>query len=63
MKNPIVNKRSKHIDIKYHFIREKYNDNTIDIVHVESSKNIADMMTKPVTALKLREFKQHLFGV
>ena len=63
VKNPVVNKRSKHIDIKFHFIREKYINNIIDIVHVESGKNIADVMTKPATAMKLREFKRSLFGM
>ena len=63
VKNPVVNKRSKHIDIKFHFIREKYINNIIDIVHVESGKNIADVMTKPATATKLREFKRSLFGM
>ena len=30
--NPVMNKRSKHIDTKYHFIREKVEDNAVELV-------------------------------
>ena len=62
VKNPITNNRSKHIDIKFHFIREKYKSGEITVSHIRSAENVADMMTKPVTKLKLKEFRKYIFG-
>jgi hypothetical protein len=45
--NPVYHKRSKHIDIKYHWIREKVEvKNLVNLKYVKSSENTADMMTK-----------------
>ena len=56
-------KRSKHIDIRYHFIREKVSSGFITLTHVPSESNIADIMTKPSTKVKLDRFCRVLFGV
>lgn len=44
--NPKLNDASKHIDIAYHFTREKVNDGTLTLLHVPSSDNLADICTK-----------------
>ena len=44
--NPICTNRTKHIDVRYHFIREKVEDGTVRVVHVESRKQTADGLTK-----------------
>ena len=62
VKNPVSNDRSKHIDIKHHFIRQKYTEGFIDIAYVSTNDNIADLMTKPPTKVKLLNFKPVLFG-
>lgn len=46
VKNPTVQKKSKHIDIRYHYIREVYEENAIDIKYVTSEENAADILTK-----------------
>lgn len=61
-KNPVINDRSKHIDIKHHYIREKCNDGTIDLTYVPTNENIADVMTKAVSKGKLNFFDSSLFG-
>lgn len=43
VKNPTVHKKSKHIYIRY--IREKYEENAIDIQYVSSDENAADILT------------------
>lgn len=48
IKNPELHKRSKHIDVKYHFIREKYEDGLFTINYIPTEKMIADMLTKPL---------------
>lgn len=47
--NPSSKKRSKHIDIRYHFIREKCKNNEIKLMYVESENNVADIMTKSLS--------------
>ena len=61
-KNPVSNERSKHIDIKHHFIREKYMDGIINLRYVSTDDNIADLFTKPATQHKLHRFHTYLFG-
>ena len=56
VKNPAINDKSKHIDIKFHYIRDEYNNKIIDIVHKPSEDILADIFTKslsPVTHTKL----------
>ena len=55
-KNPVHHQRSKHIDIKYHFIRLEVQNGTIDLQYVPSEFNVADMFTKPLSKVKLRNF-------
>jgi hypothetical protein len=62
VKNPIIKNRSKHIDIKYHFIREKFNTGFVDVVYIPSEDNVADVMTKPFTKNKIDRFRGMLFG-
>ena len=40
--------RTKHIDIHHHFIRERVEDNTFEIVHCPSELMLADGLTKPL---------------
>ena len=40
--------RSKHIDIKHHFIRNLIRDNQVKLDYVSTKENIADLFTKPL---------------
>ena len=44
--NPEFHKRSKHIDIIYHYTRAAIEENKIKLVSIPSNKNIADLLTK-----------------
>lgn len=44
--------RTKHIDIRYHFLREKIRNKIINVKFVNTEKNIADALTKAVTKEK-----------
>ena len=61
-KNPVNHKRSKHIDIRFHFIRDEISEDRLCLKYVPSGENIADIFTKPVNAVKLKEFKPLLMG-
>ena len=63
VKNPVITQYSKHIDIKFHFIREKFNNGFIELSHVPTGENVADLMTKPAVKVKLEEFRRYLFGL
>ena len=61
-KNPVQHQRSKHIDIKYHFIRNEIQNGTVDIQYVPTDQNWADIFTKPVGKPKLQMFKPTIMG-
>ncbi|PNY15445.1 hypothetical protein L195_g012141 [Trifolium pratense] len=45
--------RSKHIDVRFHFLRDLTKDGAIELVHCRSEEQLADLLTKP---LKLESF-------
>ena len=49
-KNLVFHGRSKHIDIKYHYIREQVKDGEIELNFCRSEDQIADILTKPLKA-------------
>jgi hypothetical protein len=48
--NPIHHNRTKHIDVRYHYIRETVEHDQVRIVKVPTGLNRADLFTKPITA-------------
>jgi hypothetical protein len=48
-KNPEHHQRSKHIDIRYHFIREQVAQGAIDLVYIPTTDMAADQLTKPLS--------------
>jgi transposase InsO family protein len=46
--NIINNDRSKHIDVRYHFIREKVSNNILQLEYCQTSDMVADIFTKPL---------------
>ena len=55
-KNPVYHQRSKHINIKYLFIRDEVVSGNVRLTYVWSCSNIADIFTKPASSVKLRSF-------
>ena len=52
-RNPVLHGRSKHIDVRFHFLRELTRDGVVELVHCNTQEQVADIMTKP---LKLEAF-------
>lgn len=48
IKNPENHKRSKHVDVKYHFIREKFTKGFFKLQFIPSKDQTADIFTKPL---------------
>ena len=51
-KNPIYHDRTKHVDVKYHFVREQISSGIIKVMKIPSEDNPADMGTMIVTTTK-----------
>ena len=45
-KNPVFHAKTKHVDVKYHFIREVIEDKQIQLVKVHTIENPVDLLTK-----------------
>ena len=55
-----LNDRTKHIDIKHHFIREKVQDKELTIEQVPSTENVADILTKPLARAPFEKLRSML---
>ncbi|KAL2231740.1 UNVERIFIED_CONTAM: Retrovirus-related Pol polyprotein from transposon TNT 1-94 [Sesamum indicum] len=53
-KNPAFHSRTKHIEIKYHFIRQLLEKKALQLEKIQGEKNPADMLTKAVAMAKLK---------
>ena len=53
-KNQVYHARTKHIDVRFHKIRELVSSGELLLEKVHTSKNAADMLTKPVTTDKFK---------
>ena len=62
-KDPVNRQRSKHIDIRYHFIRSTINAGKVIVNYCPTTDMIADIMTKAAPRCKLQKFKNFIFGV
>lgn len=60
--NPVHRQRCKHLDIKYHFIRENINSGRVILEYCPTVQMVADILTKPATKMKLKGFVQNMFG-
>ncbi len=47
-KNPVAHRRTKHIDIRHHFVREQVATGSIKIEYVSTKEQVADVLTKPL---------------
>jgi hypothetical protein len=58
--NPIFHARMKHIEIDYHFVRERVACKNLEIRFISSKDQIADGFTKALPVERLNEFKRNL---
>ena len=50
-KNPVLHDRSKHIDVKFHFLRDCVDGGQIVIQFVETARQLTNVLTKPLGRL------------
>ena len=61
-KNPVFHKRSKHIAIRFHFIREKVENGEFSLEFVRTLSMAADQLTKHV-GVKVLDIGKNLMGM
>lgn len=57
-KNPVLHGRSKHIDVRFHFLRDLTKEEVVKLFYYKSDEQISDIFTNPLKAdsfLKLRK--------
>jgi len=54
--NPVYHARTKHIEVHYHFIREKVLAKEIDLIHVSIENQVANIFIKALSTNKLKMF-------
>ena len=54
--NPVQERRTKHIDIRYHFIRYSIQAGSIRLIYVPTDEQTADILTKALPSVKVKHF-------
>jgi len=62
LSNAVNNGRTKHIDVRHFWVRELVSKGVIKMRHIDTDKNIADFLTKPLVGEKFRTFRDALLG-
>ena len=57
-KNPVLHDRSKHIDVKFHFLRDCVDGGQLVIEFVETGRQLADILTKSLGKLRFQELRK-----
>ena len=61
-KNPVLHGRSKHIDVRYYFLRELTKEKIVELIHCKSEDQVVDLFTKPLKLASLQKLRA-LLGV
>lgn len=58
--NPILHSRTKHIELDIHFVRERVISKQLQVLHVSSTEQLADLLTKPLSPAKYASIRDKL---
>ena len=53
-------RRTKHVEVHYHFIREKVLQDKVEMLYIKMNNQVADLFTKSLSIEKFQEFQQQL---
>ena len=54
--NPRHHQRTKHVDILYHFIRERVQSNDVELIYIGTKNQLADYLTKAMASTNWQEY-------
>jgi hypothetical protein len=57
------NPRTRHIDVRYHFIKERVRSREVELAYVPSGDQVADVLTKNLGTEKFRELAALILGI
>ena len=60
IRNGGQNSHTKHIDIRYHYVKDFFTDEKVSIEYVETNQNLADALTKPLCGNKINIFRKNV---
>jgi hypothetical protein len=58
--NPVFHDRSKHIDIRYHFIRDYVQRGVVRLDYIQTDEQMADIFTKALSKQKFMKFRDQM---
>jgi hypothetical protein len=58
--NPMFHDKSKHIEIRYHYIRDMVQRGAVKLQYVGTDEQVADVLTKPLSRVKFEYFRDKL---
>lgn len=58
--NPVFHGRSKHVEIKFHYLRDMVQRNAVELKYIATEEKTADILTKPLPKVKFCHFREHL---
>ncbi|GJV43848.1 hypothetical protein Tco_1428384 [Tanacetum coccineum] len=66
-RNPSLHSKTKHIQVQYHFVREKVEEGTVDMQKIHIDDNVADYLTKAINSMaakfEIEKFNRNNFSL
>ena len=59
-KNPVLHARTKHIDVRYHYVREAVSDGVINLQYCPTHEMVADILTKPLPKKRFEALRTNM---
>ena len=60
--NPTNRDRSRHVDVKVHFLRDLFRDGQIKLVKCAGKQNVSDALTKSLPRPAFEKYKEYMIG-
>ena len=58
--NRVIERRTKHIDVRHHYIREQLDEKKVELFYIPGEDNPANIFTKPLFVIKIIKFREAL---
>ena len=60
--NPVSQRRTRHMDIRYHFVRDYIEDGTVTVKYCPTQQMLADIMTKMMPKPTFTRLRNKIIG-